>query len=211
MSMISGSVLGPQNDGPKRKRPWGTVVVIVLMMAVIFGGTYGAVVLLRGGGNSPAPTTSTPTTCVTVTVTPGATLPKPSSVTVNVYNATDRAGLARRTANELKDRGFGIGAVANDPLGKTVKGIAEIRYGVDGLDQARLLRYYVPGATLVKDDRTDATVDLVTGQKFTGIRSQAKVDEALASPAPRPSGNCPTPTRTPSTKPASPSPTPAAS
>jgi hypothetical protein len=209
--MISGSVLGPQGDGPRRRRPWGTVVVVLLMMAVIFGGTYGAVVLLRGGGNAPAAPTPTPTPCVTVTVTPGAALPKPASVTVNVYNATDRAGLARRTADELKSRGFGIGAVANDPLGKTVKGVAEIRYGVDGADNAVLLRYYVPGAALVQDDRPDATVDLVTGQKFTGIRAQGKVDQALASPVPSTSGGCPSPTAPAATTSGSPSPTPSPS
>ena len=51
-----------------------------------------------------------PDTCVTVTVTPGAALPEPATVTVNVYNATDRSGLARTTADELKAREFGLAA-----------------------------------------------------------------------------------------------------
>lgn len=212
MSMISGSVLGPQGDKPRRGRPWATGFLILLMMAVIFGGTYGAVVLLRGGGTEPSATPTSAAPCVTVTVTPAASLPEPAQVTVNVYNSTGRSGLAKTTANELKARGFGIGTIANDPLGVVIAGVAEIRYGVDGVDDARLLRIYVPGAKMVEDDRTDTTVDLSVGEKFTQIRGQAKVDEILASPVARPSGaGCPTPTRSASTSVSgSPSPTPSA-
>ncbi|MFC6239750.1 LytR C-terminal domain-containing protein [Longivirga aurantiaca] len=215
MSMLSGTVIGPSGGGPRRRRPWATGLLVVLMMAVVFGGTYGAVVLLRGGGNEPGPgssSSSTPDTCVTVTVTPGAALPEPATVTVNVYNATDRSGLARATADELKAREFGIGAVANDPLGKTVAGVAEIRYGESGLDNAKLLRFYAPKAKLVKDKRTDATVDLVLGEKWKAVAPQKAVDAALAKPVASPGPGCPTPSKPASgTASASPSATPSAS
>lgn len=42
-----------------------------------------------------------------------AELPEPEAVTVNVYNATDRTGLAQDTADALESRGFRIGAVDN--------------------------------------------------------------------------------------------------
>ena len=213
--MLSGTVIGPSGGGPRRRRPWATGLLVVLMMAVVFGGTYGAVVLLRGGGNEPGPGTgssSTPDTCVTVSVTPGAALPEPATVTVNVYNATDRSGLARTTADELKTRGFGIGAVANDPLGKSVAGVAEIRYGASGADNAALLRYYAPKATLVQDKRTDATVDLVLGAKWKAVPPQKAVDAALAKPVASPGPGCPTPSATKSgTAAATPSATPSAS
>jgi len=215
MSMLSGTVIGPSGGGPRRRRPWATGILVVLMMAVVFGGTYGAVVLLRGGGNEPGPGTSgtsSPDTCVTVTVTPGAALPEPATVTVNVYNATDRSGLARTTADELKNREFGIGAVANDPLGKSIAGVAEIRYGVDGADNAKLLRYYAPKAKLVQDKRTDATVDLVLGEQWKAVAPQKAVDAALAKPVASPGPGCPTPSK--SAKPSksgSPSATPSAS
>jgi hypothetical protein len=216
MSMLSGTVIGPSGGGPRRRRPWATGLLVVLMMAVVFGGTYGAVVLLRGGGNEPGAGTgsnsATPDTCVTVTVTPGAALPEPATVTVNVYNATDRSGLARTTADELKARKFGIGAVANDPLGKSVAGVAEIRYGADGLDNAKLLRFYAPKAKLVQDKRTDATVDLVLGAKWKAVPPQKAVDAALAKPVASPGPGCPSPTPTPSsTAAASPSATPSPS
>jgi hypothetical protein len=216
MSMLSGTVIGPSGGGPRRRRPWATGILIVLMMAVVFGGTYGAVVLLRGGGNEPGPGSSggssaTPDTCVTVTVTPGAALPEPATVTVNVYNATDRSGLARTTADELKAREFGIGAVANDPLGKSIAGVAEIRYGVDGADNAKLLRYYAPKAKLVQDKRTDATVDLVLGEQWKAVAPQKAVDAALAKPVASPGPGCPTPSKSAKpSKSASPSATPSA-
>src|SRR3712207_8090848 len=39
--------------------------------------------------------------------------PEPGRITVNVFNATPRSGLAKQTADELKKRGFKIGDVGN--------------------------------------------------------------------------------------------------
>ncbi len=207
MSMLSGTVLGPSGDGPRTRHPVATGAIVVLMMAVLFGATFGAVRLLRGS-STPEATGPTPAPCVTSTVRPGLVLPKPGTVTANVYNATDRAGLAKRTATELKARGFVIGTIANDPLGASLTSVGEIRYGALGKANATLMAYYLPGATLVLDQRKDATIDVVTGAKFKAIPPQKTVDAALAKPVPVASGEgCPTP----STKPAvskSPSPSP---
>lgn len=208
MSMLSGSVLGPSGDGPRKRHPVATGAIVVLMMVVLFGATFGAVRLLRG---SSTPDASGPTAapCVTTTVQPGLVLPKPATVTVNVYNATDRAGLAARTAADLKTRGFGIGKIANDPLGKSLTNVAEVRYGPAGKANAQLMVYYVPGATLVLDKRTDTTVDLVLGTKFKAVAPQKAVDTALAKPVPVASGDgCASPSAKPTTKPASKSPSP---
>ncbi|HSN06068.1 MAG TPA: LytR C-terminal domain-containing protein [Candidatus Angelobacter sp.] len=191
--MLSGSVLGPSGEGPRRRHPVATGLLVVLMMIVLFGATFGAVRLLKGDGGTPSASGSTPATCVTATATPGATLPKPATVTVNVYNATDRAGLARTTAATLKARGFGIGSIANDPLGKSLTDVAEIRYGPNGKDNALLLRYYVAGAVLVLDQRTDRTVDVALGLKYKAIPDQKVVDAALAKPVVVTTGSgCPT-------------------
>lgn len=47
---------------------------------------------------------------------------------MNVYNATAKSGLAGRTAEELKKRGFTIGKVGNAPaeLDKKVPGTAQV-------------------------------------------------------------------------------------
>src|SRR5688572_9167263 len=51
-------------------------------------------------------------------------LPATGTITVNVLNATTRGGLAQKTADELKKRGFRIGEVGNatKEYDKKVKG-----------------------------------------------------------------------------------------
>ena len=48
-------------------------------------------------------------------------------------------------------------------------GTAVIRYGEEGDLAAALLKGHVPGAQLVKDDRLDATLDLVIGNAYTAL------------------------------------------
>ena len=167
-----------------------TIVLLILAMLALFAAGFG--VSRFFAGRSAATVTPTPAPCVTVSVTPGASLPKPAKVKVNVYNSTKTAGLARRTAAEIKKRGFVIGTVANDPAGAVVKGVAEIRYGPDGEKGAQLLALYIPGATLVANDSTGAAIDLAVGPDFGAILSNAQVAGAIASPSPTTTGaGCP--------------------
>ncbi|MEV7123535.1 LytR C-terminal domain-containing protein [Kitasatospora griseola] len=128
---------------------------------------------------------------------PGNTaVPQPATVTVNVYNATDKAGLAARTADELKKRGFQVGQVGNAPsaLDRKVPGTAQVLSGPGGLGAATLLVSQVASATSTEDARTDATVDLVIGDAFTALADPNQAAAALAeltkpSPSPEP-GHC---------------------
>jgi hypothetical protein len=197
---------GPRSTSRHRRRrsPAVSIVLVVVGMVVLFGAGFGLSVIIRGaasdtdanGGGSATPSpTSEP--CVTVTVTPGAGLPSPSQVTTNIYNATDRSGLAATTAETLQTRGFIIGTIDNDPVGRAVSATAEIRHGPSGLSAATLMTYYIPGAVLVDDARTDATIDTVIGQAFTAIAEQSAVDAALLTPSPSASGpGCPSPAPT---------------
>lgn len=191
MSMLSGTVLGPSGDGPRKRHPVATGFIVLLMMGVLFAATFGAVRLLKGN-DAPSPTASgslTPGPCVTTTVRPGLVLPKPGTVKTNVFNATTRAGLARKTANELRLRGFMIGTIANDPLGKSLTSVGEVRYGPKGKDNALLMRFYLPGSALTLDARADATIDVVLGAKYTVVAPQKTVTAALAKPVPVASGD----------------------
>ena len=110
----------------------------------------------------------------------------PETTRVNVYNASDRVGLAGSVARSLRERGFVIAKVANDPSSRKAPKIAEIRYGAKGTAQAKLLRSTLPkGTTLVKDQRKVATVDLALGAKYTTL---APVPTTTAMPM------CPAPT-----------------
>lgn len=100
----------------------------------------------------------------------GALLPAPVAVRVNVYNATDRQGLAATIAGELRAQGFSVAIVGNDPRHRTVKGHGEIRFGHAGALAAQTARTRLAGAKLVRDHRPDATIDLVAGERFTHLR-----------------------------------------
>ncbi|MFK0192522.1 LytR C-terminal domain-containing protein [Kitasatospora sp. NPDC090308] len=123
-------------------------------------------------------------------------VPQPAAVTVNVYNATDKAGLAARTADELRKRGFVVDKVGNAPaaLDKKVPGTAQIVSGPGGLGAATLLSSQVATATATEDTRADATVDFVIGDTFSALADPAQAAAALAeltkpSPTPEP-GHC---------------------
>ncbi len=121
------------------------------------------------------------------------TIPKEKDVNVNVYNSTDRAGLAQSTASALKGVGFHVLAYKQDPKGAVVHDGAQIRFGRKAVGAAQLIRAYVPDAKTAYDPaREDATVDLVLGDKYTNIRTPTDVKEAeisLGIPA-APPGTC---------------------
>ena len=119
---------------------------------------------------------------------PARLKPIPSEVKVNVYNTTYKSGLAKNVADAVAARGFRVKDVSNDPQRTMQLGTAVIRYGEQGDLAAALLQGHVPGAELVKDDRADATLDLVIGNAFTTLTPTADVP-ALA---PRPKQPTPT-------------------
>ncbi|MGW4645101.1 LytR C-terminal domain-containing protein [Kitasatospora sp. NPDC004289] len=133
--------------------------------------------------------------------TAGATstaVPQPNAVTVNVYNATAKSGLAARTAEEFKKRGFTIGKVGNAPANveKLPTTTVQVISGPGGLGGATLLASQVGGATKSADTRVDGSVDVVVGDAFTALLEPNQAAAALAEatkPSPTPSpvpGSC---------------------
>jgi len=115
----------------------------------------------------------------------------PGAVTINVYNATNRDGLAASVAKSLRGQGFKVHKIANDPLGKQIAGVGEVRHGQQGRAGAKLTALRLPGARVVLDERADDTVDLVLGNTFSALRTPPKVASAKASkPAPVPTKSC---------------------
>ena len=143
----------------RNRRAAITVAVIVALL-------YGVFYFAASYWNTP-PTKATATTSSSCTPTPGTI--QPSQITVNVYNATKRNGLAGSTAKAVKDRGFVVGTVANDPLKKTVTAPAEVRFGPAGEAASKVVMALIPGSVAVKDTRADASVDLVLGDAFTAV------------------------------------------
>ncbi len=176
----------PSRPRPSDRPPWLLAVLAVVAVLVIGGLIFGLVTLVRGSGDEEASTAeaSTPAPCATEMVPAGELLPAPAKVTVNVYNATSTAGLASKTASAFEDAGFKVGKVANDPVGRTITGVGQIRYGAKAVKRAQLVALYVPGAELVELDRKGLKVDLAMGDSFDGLAPEQQVNDALAAPQP---------------------------
>jgi hypothetical protein len=184
----------PSRPQGRPRPPWLIPLLVVVAVLVVGGLVFGLVSLFRGSGDevSASGDGPTPSPCVTEMVPTSQTLPPPTKVKVNVYNATSTSGLASKTASALEEAGFKIGKVANDPVGRTITGVAQIRYGPKAVKRAQLLAYYVPGAELVELTRKGLKVDLAMGNSFTGLAGEQEVNDALALPQPVVTGiGCP--------------------
>ncbi|GAA2496744.1 LytR C-terminal domain-containing protein [Terrabacter carboxydivorans] len=141
-----------------RRQRRSTIVIVVVLLSLA-GAFYYASTYFRATAPTPGPcTTQTPVTPLT-----------PADVSLNVYNATSRKGLAASVAKTATDRGFTVKAIGNDPKKASIKQVAQIRFGPEGADSAQLVKTHVPQAVLVDDKRKGDTVDLVVGNAWKGF------------------------------------------
>jgi hypothetical protein len=134
---------------------------------------------------------------------PGKQLPNPASITVQVLNSTDRAGIAAAATTALQTDGFITVKQDNDTDAAKygshglIAETAEIRYASAQAPAAKLLAYFFPGAKLVQRDGQNATVLVALGSAFQQVTAtadaQAKITSdglALAAPpaTPAPTG-----------------------
>ena len=123
------------------------------------------------------------------------TLREPKNVKINVYNATDEAGLAGNVAEDFRNRKFQVKKEGNAP--KKVDNIAVLVYGPKGVGSAHLLKAYFLNNAEPKFDikRKDDTVDVVLGNGFQQLATTTEVNQSLGdlgSPE-APPGTCPAP------------------
>jgi hypothetical protein len=118
------------------------------------------------------------------------------NIQLNVYNATDRPGLAREVAQEFKQRKFKVDPekATNDPLGKPVEGVAVLRYGPKMVGSAWVVRSYFLNDAVREFDpnRQDETIDVVLGPSFKKLATETEQRLSLASVgrAELPTGTC---------------------
>ncbi len=208
MSMLTPPGMGGKyrikgNKYPRMRRPRrrGRLVVLVVASAAVLGvggwGTLQLIDVFTGGGRE-ASAAGSGTDCapgIKASPSPRAkALPEPRAITVNVLNATTRGGLAKKTADELKKRGFKIGDVGNAPqrYDKKVKGTGVLLGPASALDTSLpVLGTQLPGA----ERRTEAArkgtdLDLVIGDGFKELAKKPDADRALTeldTPEPAPS------------------------
>ncbi|MFF9030595.1 LytR C-terminal domain-containing protein [Streptomyces iakyrus] len=190
------------NKYPRMRRPRrrGRLVALTVASVVVLGvggwGTLQLIDVFTGGGRK-ASAAGDGTDCgTTAKASPSAgaePLPQPRTITVNVLNATTRAGLAKKTADELKKRGFKIGDVGNatKQYDKKVKGTGLLLGPAAALDTSLpVLGTQLPGAERrTEAARKGAAVDLVIGDGFKELAKKPDADRALtklATPEPAP-------------------------
>jgi len=174
MTMLSPLGRVPRRRPPTRRRVHRPVPAVLLLVALsVLAAVVWWRVLHRGGGESTA-------AACPAGVQAGAVKLDPRRVKVRVYNATEKGGLARTVADQLRRRGFSIAATSNDPLSDTreVSGVGEVRYGSSGAQQAVLVSWQFPGIRLAEDPRTDAIVDIAVGPGFRRLATAAQVTQA---------------------------------
>jgi hypothetical protein len=195
---------------PHRRR--GRLVVVVVACGAVLGvagwGTLQLIDVFTGGGGT---ATAAGAGCSDTTkASPAAgkgtgkgsgtgsgtgsgvgAVPKPAQITVNVFNATTRSGLAKTTADELKKRGFKIGDVGNagKQYDKKVAGTGILLGPASSLNTSLpVLATQLSTAERRTDAaRTGPTLDLIIGNGFKALTSQADAAKALtALSAPQP-------------------------
>ncbi|MGW9207362.1 LytR C-terminal domain-containing protein [Embleya sp. NPDC055664] len=173
----------------RRRRRMPVVIAIVVGLVVLATAGWGVYHFTSDDGGTaaacPSPTASAPPP------TQAAPLPEPKTITVNVYNATKRTGLAKTVAEALKTRGFTIGKVTNDPLNAPIAATAEIRHGFPGATPAKVVAAQVAGSTDKEDQRTDGSVDLAIGDAWTDLATPEAAAAILSPPPPPPPSHTP--------------------
>ncbi|MFI5645092.1 LytR C-terminal domain-containing protein [Kitasatospora sp. NPDC051705] len=211
---VTGNAYPRLGRPPKKSRKVIAALAALVALALIgLGGVQLYDIFSGKNRNASAQACATPSGKPLAAPTPGAApaasgtlaaaqgdphaIPQPTAVTVNVYNATTKAGLAGRTADELKKRGFTIGKVGNAPaeLDKKVPGTAQVIAGPAGAGAATLLTSQIAGATATADARTDGSVDFVVGDSYNALLDETQAAAALAlatkpSPTPTVTGSC---------------------
>ncbi|MET8582941.1 LytR C-terminal domain-containing protein [Streptomyces collinus] len=197
MSMLTPPGMGGQyritgDKYPRMRRPRRrgrlafALLASVAALGLIGWGTLQLIDVFTGGGKKDS-AAGTKADCRTKAQTAAqvVALPGPGDITVNVYNATPRGGLAKDTAAELKKRGFRIGHVGNatKEFDKKVKGAGVLLGPASALNSSLpVLATQLAGA----ERRTDAAhkgadVDLIIGDGFKNLTARPDADRALTT------------------------------
>ena len=161
------------------RRQRRSVIVIAVVLLALAGAFYYASTYFRATEPQAGPCTTEPV---------GVPL-KPGDVSLNVYNATKRAGLASAASKTAIDRGFKVKTVGNDP--KESDHQAErpgaLRPGRRGVGQAARPR--AQGAKLSTTSARATPIDLVLGNTWKSFGAGRRPRRPRPHAAPLPDGH----------------------
>ncbi|MDR7302223.1 LCP family protein [Haloactinomyces albus] len=98
---------------------------------------------------------------------------QPPEVAIKVFNTTDRAGLAGRTSEKLREVGYTVQGVGN--IEQTAERTV-IRHSAANTEAAQRLATSIPGATLVQDAAAGDVLRLELGTGFEGTVEEPDAD-----------------------------------
>lgn len=119
-------------------------------------------------------------------------LPNEDQIKLNMYNGTNRSGLAGAVANDLRSRKFTIKQVTDSKT--RYNGIAKITYGPKEVAAATVVNAYFLGNAELSFDikRTTDVIDVILGSQYRALGTPTDVHQAyaqLGNPSPPP-GTC---------------------
>jgi hypothetical protein len=148
-------------------------VVLVLLVGLIAVAIIVALAIMNGQIKIPttersrAPVSACPT--ATFDYTPN------DKVSLNVYNATNRPGLARSVADEFLARKFAVAEVGNTQSG--YRGVASVVSGAAGQSAAFSVQRNLPESDYFQDGRPDGSVDVIITGDFKELTAPELVDQ----------------------------------
>ncbi len=154
----------------------GGLALVLLLMA-----TWGWAQLTE-----PFPEKSEPPTCVNRVVAAGEKV-FADQVTVSVFNASERNGLAGRTALEFTDAGFGVGDTGNAPPRTRVGAVEIWTESPKAPDVALVASRLGKAVRIERRDPLGVGVTVVVGDGFTSLVKgpravRAKDDTEICTP-----------------------------
>lgn len=164
------------------------VVLLALTLIVVVGAVWGAAALVQPFPSSePKDDPSEPPVCTDHQVVKGTRV-RPEMVTVTVWNASDRAGLASTTMEQLITKGFVKGDLGNAPEATEVQTV-EIWTGDTAGPAAKLVQsWFGPKSVIVSKPDLGTTITVVVGKDYRSLAQGkpfviTKADALVCGPA----------------------------
>lgn len=169
-----------------QRRTARPVTVLVSVLGAVALVTWSVVLLntsdTPNGSVCPAPAQAAAVTTVEKESLEQTAPAAPATVRIRVLNGGGQRGQANLVATQLGELGFTeAGEPTNDPLypdsNLTCRG--NIRFGANGSAAARTVSLVLPCVSLVRDSRTDDSVDVAIGNTFGEVNPGKPARDAL--------------------------------
>ena len=172
---------------PYLRRRRGPVIALITLLAAAALVTWTAVLVgasgpARGRLCPPSPAGPPPGQSLPSDALNGVAPIPPAAVKVRVLNAGGQRGQANLVAAQFGDLGFAEAAPpANDPFHPdgNMECTGQVRFGPAGESGASTVALILPCAELVRDERTDDTVDVAVGTDFGDLNPVRAARDAL--------------------------------